>query len=59
MQDQRTVKEILFSCTRYLSMDGNLTPECDSVEKLQDLTLISCLSQIYPDLDMLEISMSN
>lgn len=57
--EERTVKEILFSCTKYLAIDGSLTSECDSQEKLQDLTLISCLSQIYPNLDMLEVSLSN
>lgn len=56
---ERTVYEIASECVHYIGIDGDLTPECNSKDKLQDLVLMICLATVYPDKDNLEINLSN
>lgn len=59
MQDGRTVYEIAAECVHYISIGGDLTSECNTKEKAQDLILMMCLATIYPDKDNLDTSLSN
>lgn len=57
--DERTVYEIASECVHYIGIDGDLTRECNSKEKLMDVVLMMCLATIYPEKDNLDISLSN
>lgn len=59
MDEQRTIYEIASDCVHYIGIDGDLTSECDSKEKLQDVVLMFCLATIYPQRENLDISLSN
>ena len=59
MYNERTVHDIAAECVHYIGSDGDLTSECNSKEKLQDVILLMCLATIYPERENLDISLSN
>jgi hypothetical protein len=57
--EERTIKHIASECIHYIDINGNLTPECDTRDKANDLALMMCLSLVYPDYLTLDLVMSN